>query len=358
MITIDEYDRVQTLLGRDGRPRPQSHHEFAFTGLIRCGDCKRMVTAEEKHQLICDVCKCKFAYRTRTACPRCETLIEKMKEPKFLHYTYYHCSKSQRPTCRQKSINGEELEKQICAKLERISISEKFKEWAIKYLREMHEYESADRNAIIQAQQKAYQECLAQIDGLVSLHTSPANRDGSLLSHAEYAERRGRLLKEKAALEELLNDTGHRVEQQLKLSEHVFEFACQVRERFEKGSIEDRKTILDTIGSNLVLKDKKLIIEATKPFFILENELWPGVPEKQSIEPKKTQTLQGWNHPIIFARPCWLGDVDDDRTLRHTFANSVKSIYRFFRSVCESPTFKLSDWWNLYHWDKSNDWKN
>jgi hypothetical protein len=51
MITEAEYDRVQILLGRNGNPRPQSHLEFAFTGIIRCGDCGRAVTAEEKHQV-------------------------------------------------------------------------------------------------------------------------------------------------------------------------------------------------------------------------------------------------------------------------------------------------------------------
>ena len=53
MITEAQFQQVQTLLGRDGNPRAQSHYEFAFTGLIHCGDCGRMVTAEEKHQVIC-----------------------------------------------------------------------------------------------------------------------------------------------------------------------------------------------------------------------------------------------------------------------------------------------------------------
>ena len=35
MITLEEYDRVQILLGRKGKPRPK-RHTFAFTGFIRC----------------------------------------------------------------------------------------------------------------------------------------------------------------------------------------------------------------------------------------------------------------------------------------------------------------------------------
>ena len=35
---------------------------------------------------------------------------------------------------------------------------------------------------------------------------------------------------------------------------------------------------------------------------------------------------------------------DEDRTLRHENEYLVKSIYRFFRSVCMSPAFTLSEW--------------
>ena len=312
MITEAEYDRVQLLLGRDGNPRPQYHHEFAFAGLIRCGECDRAITAEEKHQVICDHCKFKFAYRKQNTCPRCETPVEKMTNPKFLHYTYYHCSKSKRPLCRQKCVSGQEMEKQVTAQLARISISKKFKEWAIKYLRELHEKDSADRNAIIQSQQKAYQECLGQIDSLVNLHTSSGNKDGSLLSNVEYAQRRGKLLKEKAALEELLNDAGQRVEHQLKLSEQTFEFACTAQERFANGNPKTKKEILATIGSNLTLTDKKLIIEARKPFFILENELYPQKPLISPIEPEKTKVAQGYIIPSLFLRPILGGYRDSN----------------------------------------------
>jgi len=349
MITKAEYDRVQMLLGRDGNPRPQAHHDFAFIGLIRCGDCGRAVTAEEKYQVICGHCWLKFAYRKQNTCPRCETPVEKMGNPKFLHYTYYHCSKSQRPVCRQKCVSGQELEKQINEHLARISISERFNEWAVKYLRELHEKESMDRNAIIESQQKAYQECLGQIDSLVNLHTSTANKDGSQLSSAEYAQRRSKLLKEKASLEELLNDVGHRVEQQLKLSERTFEFACTVQERFAKGAPKVKKEILATLGSNLTLKDKKLIIEAKKPFFILENTSNPEAPVISPIEPEKTEAVYRQRIPSIFMRPYVGGSGDDVRTLQQQNKKLVKAIYHFFGSVCFSLSFNLSEWNWLSH---------
>src|SRR3989344_1439613 len=51
MITLDEYDRVQLLLGREGKPRPKTH-EFPFTGMIRCAECGSAITAIEKTKII------------------------------------------------------------------------------------------------------------------------------------------------------------------------------------------------------------------------------------------------------------------------------------------------------------------
>ena len=313
MITEAEYDRVQVLLGRNGNPRPQSHLEFAFTGLIHCGECKRMVTAEEKHQVMCGNCRFKFAYRKRNVCPRCKTPIEKMLNPLFLNYSYYHCSKSNRPSCLQKSISRQALEKQIDAFLARIQISEKFKEWAIKYLHELHAKESESRNDIIQAQQKAYQECVRQIDSLIRLKTSAGNADGSLLSDEEYGRQRAALLKEKAALEELLQDAGHRVNQWMKLAEQTFEFACTVRERFAKGDAKIKKEILATVGSNLTLKDKILSIEARKPFFILGNSVSDENPETDPIEPKNIGPSSMRKEAFASFRPNVLGDLDSNQ---------------------------------------------
>src|ERR1039458_6531182 len=343
MITQTEYDRVQMLLGRKCNTRPISNFEFAFTGLIRCGECNRAVTAEEKHQVICGHCRFKFAYRSCKVCPRCDTPIEKMENPKFLHYTYYHCSKSGRPLCSQKYISGLEMEKQISEHLARISISKEFKDWAIKYLHELHEKERELRNDIIQAQQKAYQECLGQIDGLVNLKTSSGNKDGSLLSDMEYAQRRGRLMKEKAALEELLNNAGHRVEQQLKLSEQTFEFACTAQERFAKGDPKTKKEILTTIGSNLILMDKKLLIEARKMYFHLEKALSPANPVISPIEPVIIKVPLGRNVPSLFMRPLLRGEEDDVRTYGYKAERAAALIYAHFKKEFEFPVDQRND---------------
>jgi site-specific DNA recombinase len=78
MITMDEYDTVQVLLGRKGRPRPKSH-VFAFIGTMKCGECGMAITAEEK-----------------TKC---------QKNGNVHKYIYYHCTKKGRPVHRAQPKN-------------------------------------------------------------------------------------------------------------------------------------------------------------------------------------------------------------------------------------------------------------
>jgi site-specific DNA recombinase len=333
MVTRDEFERVQALLGRAGSPRPRTQLAFAFTGLIRCGECGAMVTAEEKHHIICGNCRFKFAYRNKEQCPRCQTRIEQMRSPVFRHYTYYHCTKSKDPRCPQRSIQAKELEKQIGEYLCRIQISEQFKTWAIKYLHELHANEAAARNHILRSQEKAYEDCLKRLDNLVRLETAPRNADGELLSDSEYSRQRSELLKEKARLEELLRDIGHRVEQWLEITEKTFDFACSARKRFSQGTMQTKKEILGAVGSNLILKGKKLFIEAKKPFLILEMSLPPARPENGSFEPKKSAVRQGQNAPLGAPRLTLRGRRDDVRTFGSKERRLVRLIYHFFRSA-------------------------
>src|SRR3989344_4279827 len=48
LITPEEYDRVQLLLGRRGLPRLSNKKQFALRGFIRCGECGCMITAQSK----------------------------------------------------------------------------------------------------------------------------------------------------------------------------------------------------------------------------------------------------------------------------------------------------------------------
>jgi DNA invertase Pin-like site-specific DNA recombinase len=313
MITLEEYDRVQVLLGRKGNPRPQKHN-LAFRGSIRCGECGAMVTPDEKNQIICSNCKYKFSFNNKPTCPRCQTPIEKMEKPTILRYLYYHCTKRKNPDCSQGSIEIRELERQIDEVLSRIQISEGFKNWAIKYLKEENEKETALRKTILSSQKRAYDNCLKKLNNLLQLKISPLNADGSLLSDEEYAKRKTELVKEKARLEEALNDTDRGADRWLEIAEKAFDFACHARYWFANGTPEEKSQILQALGSNLILKDKKLEIELKKPFTWLANVSSRCPEVRAAFEPKKSGKNELKLEECYSQNPTLRGALDEVRT--------------------------------------------
>lgn len=334
MVTQAEFDRVQELLGRTHTARPIVHKKvFPFTGLMRCGECGWGITAEEKLQFKCGRCRFKFACRDRQACPKCQTPIKTTASSQFRRYVYYHCGKSHRPKCPQKSISAAVLERQIDLYLSRIEISPRFKDWAIKYLRVLHAQETQLRTEDIRRQREAYDACLRQMDNLVKLKTSPHNADGSQLSDEEYGRQRVQLLQEQSRLEELFRDTGQHAQQWLDSAVEVFEFACTARARFAKGDFQTKREILATLASNLILKDKRLSIQAVKPFLLLENSKSCGDAKKDVIEPEKHGSSAGCKDGANPENSSGLGAMVPVRTFVPTDHLLVSSVYHFFQTA-------------------------
>lgn len=204
---------------------------------------------------------------------------------------------------------------------------------------------------VLTSRKNAYSECLRRIDNLVRLQTSAQNIGGALLSDEEYATQRAALLSEKANLECLINDAEGAADRALRLSEGAFEVAQKAQERFAVGNHIVKKEILLTVGSNFSLKDKNLCIEAKKPFFIIENSRTGVQARKMSIERENNEGAQGLKH--INAPPIlsWCGSSSDVRTIGQKDKHRVRQIWRFFRKLIQSGTFKPSEWKGLYHED-------
>ncbi|MBI5574145.1 MAG: SHOCT domain-containing protein [Elusimicrobia bacterium] len=295
MITVLEYDRIQILLGRGGKPRPKSHF-FTFSGMVRCGECGSTITSDEKIQVICSKCKFKFSAKHKKICPKCNTPIEEMKKPVILRYVYHSCSRGKKPTCSQKYwIREEMLEKQLVEILCRIEIPEEFHNWAMKHLRSENKEESAGRNNILANVKKQYTDCLKKIDGLIEM------RANGEITEEEFARKKESLAKDKFRLQELFNDMDNRVDKWLDAAEQVFNFARNAKMRFETGDMETKRQILAALGSNLTLIDKSLTVKIEKPLILVEKISSAVKSIFSTFEPNKNPQQSG-DLDTIFAK--------------------------------------------------------
>lgn len=329
MVSQAEYDKVQILLGRNTNPRSEKGPQFAYTGLIRCGECQGAVTAEEKHQMICSECKLKFAYRQVECCPRCGTKILDMKQPKYLTYRYYRCTKRVNSKCSQKYISELELDTQIHQRLQRITISNEFRDCLHQNIEEIYQDQITSRQEITAHQKRKLKDCQQRLQNLVNLKTSSENRDGVLLTDSEYAEQRRSLLQEIANLQSALHGSNEKVTKALNRSKLVLDFAHSLSSTFRKCQENEKKEILLAVGSNLELMDEKLLFDTKKPFLFLDTSHIPPDLPKNAFEPENTITKCDQFRKDAYVRLIGQGQRDKVRTQKFILTNLAKQIYTY-----------------------------
>ena len=275
MITLEEYDRVQVLMGRKGKPRPKKH-AFAFTGFIRCGECGCLYTAETKKKFI-------------------------KKTGKIKEYTYYHCTRKKTTIkCTQrKVIPLDKLELQVEQELEGLTILPEFKDWALEVLNENNDHEIEDRTTIYEMQHKTLVTSQRELDNLTKM------RYRELIDDEAFIKERNKLQGKITELKEKLRTTEERAVRWLELSEKTFNFAQYARSAFINGGLELKKEILMSLGYNTQIKAGKLSLETMDYFVPIKN----GAPALQlayqRLELEKMPATKAQTEALASIRARW-----------------------------------------------------
>lgn len=233
MVSVEEFDRVQMLLGKRGKRRPKIK-DFAYTGIIKCGECGGGITAED-HQKI----------------------IKSTKEVKT--FTYYRCThKKKYIKCTQKgAINLNNLEKLISNKLDEYTIMPEFLDLSLDILNENEEQEIQKEIKIYQNQTKELSKLEENLSNLIRMRYQNLIDDAIFLAEKETLTKSIDILKNKSI--KVLSSQNY-----LELTKKAFDFSTYAKVWFENGTNQDRRTILNSLGLNQTLKDKKLFITTNK----------------------------------------------------------------------------------------------
>ncbi len=233
IVSQEEFDRVQAFMGRPLLRKPHKY-TFAYTGLMRCGECGLAVTAEHKTN--------RQGHR----------------------YIYYHCTRRHR-RCRQPSIEVKKLEEQIRSFLATIYLPDRLYHWVLQKLKRTPIDQAQARELRYRRLDESIADTTAQLSNLTDL------RVRELIGDAEFAEKRASLQ------QALLKLQGQR--QKADQHDNAIEpekwiglFSNRAVSWFDAGTIEVRRMILQIVCSNLTLKDKILSIEATKPFCVMPSD--------------------------------------------------------------------------------------
>jgi site-specific DNA recombinase len=231
MLTLTQFERAQLLLGKLDRSRAKGHF-FAYTGLMHCGTCGGSITAEHKTN----------RYGSR--------------------YVYYHCThKMAHVSCREKCIEEGALEEQIFGFLRRISLDPREVDQALAAVEEERRNVRGLDSGIKESLESALDTCTRSMDTLTKL------RYRELISDQEFVRQRAELNREEITLKERLANL--ETESWVEPSRNLFLFSNRAAFWLTHGTIDEKRLILSTVGSNLTVASKKLSIDAKKPFQIL-----------------------------------------------------------------------------------------
>ena len=232
MVTLEEFDYVQKLLGDKGKPRSRGD-DLAYASIMVCGECGCSIVGECKDKMV------KSTGRLTT-------------------YVYYRCTRKSdaRPCNQRKYTTLKELEDQIEAELGKYTILPEFRDLALKVLRRNNKTETRSRAHIHTSQSKRRAELQTQLDKLIDMRTR------ELIDDEEYLEQKNRLKLERQHVDDLLRTTEVRADEWMELTEKAFDFATYAQVRFrETTDLKVKRDILLTLGTKLVLRDRLLTVE-------------------------------------------------------------------------------------------------
>jgi site-specific DNA recombinase len=228
MLTTEEYDKVQMLLGKKGRPRLATNKQFALRGLVRCGECGCAITAEEK--------------------------IKHYKNGTSKTYIYYHCTHKRRPCSEKAYMTQDKLYEEVSKLLDRYELNPKLYEWGMEAIREMAEKEVAERTDAQAMQNHTIDDVQQQLDRLLDMATR------SMIDDKQFEAKSAKLKKKLKDIQSQQAQTSDRVNNWYDHAANMLKQFTQANDNFVSGDFVSKKDILLAIGTNPLLKGGKVYI--------------------------------------------------------------------------------------------------
>lgn len=231
-VSWAEFEEVQEQFKRLGtsEPRPK-FNVFPYRGLLRCGSCDSVVTAENKVN--------RFGSR----------------------YTYYHCCRKKKcyRFCAEPSIEHRALEEQLLKSIEELTLPPDVAEAVIDELHHVRDEVEASESRIVQGLEAKLVKNEEKLRAL--RHLAAEGR----ITGEELDEDRRLLTEEQITLRAELERAGPASGLIEPLLDGI-SFAVLAKKKFEAGASEQKREICQTLFSNLSVKQKTLLCEAKFPF--------------------------------------------------------------------------------------------
>ena len=267
IISQQLFEKVQRVIADRGKPRKENQdYNFTFTGIFKCGECGRSITAE-RH-----VKKSGLVFR------------------------YYRCTKKD-TNCQQRFLNEKDLFNQLNDIFQKVALPNDWLEPIQKKLDEEEKQISHLSKSFAQNLQKEMGEIEVKLSKLLDIQL-----DGSI-SLEEYKQKKEELINRKTELKQKLIDFGRKGNYWLEPMRNFILEAYQANFLTNSENLEEKRSLLQKIGSNWQLCDKKVRFEALNEWALLVQRPrfpnWSGIRESNPFLLLGKQTLGRLTNPAV-----------------------------------------------------------
>ena len=227
IITKKLFDRCQEVMRLRSKPKDAQTTKFVFRGLMRCGECGRMITAE----------------------------LQK-------GHVYYRCTK-RLTNCNQKYVREEVLAAQIGEFIQKVSLCDN---WTKRIIEELER----DRNTSLlssQSQQQNLESKVKEIDDKVS-KLIDIYLEGTITLE-EYQRKKEDFINEKKKIQESARDFADGSNSWFEPARDFVTLLNRAEYAVKEENLESQKEFLKKIGSNFILKERRLNFSTEASFRLL-----------------------------------------------------------------------------------------
>lgn len=284
MITEDEYWEIQRILGNKGvkRPYKQKNIHLPFRGLIKCGECGKTF----------------IPYLQR----------KKLANGELKYYEYIRCNRNiLKDPCTQIQVRIDDIENQVEKILEEIEVPQDFVDWAIKWIKEQNQDKANEHQNRLNSFTKQLNNNRTKIKKIIEGYTE------NLFTKTEVEEFKREIEAENKIILRNIDNLNEHDYKWIDKAIETFEFALNARENFKKGDYAKKTEILNSLGQNILIKEKQIIIKLNKPLSVIKNNKDKLTDNSRNIKPDESAVNIAINGESEVKNLAWSGWPDLNR---------------------------------------------
>ena len=274
MITMEEFLRVQAHLSRRFKKRKRVH-DFAYSGLMECGDCGRAIVADQKKV--------------------------KLKSGQVNTHVYYACANAT-GGCSRRSVTETQIDEQIGKVLKSISVPEPLVALGREILDEWQQVQNDPTIEKIDTLERELASTKRKRDKLLEMKLS------DLLNDFEYLEQKERLAAQASELQIGLQKARDQQTSARENLHHVLHLAACGEMAFTIGEPRIRALVAKTLGARYVLTNKNLAIQINPVFAPL-----CGLKEKMEVLDREEKELSESKKAFVSGSGSDLEGISDSK---------------------------------------------